>query len=214
MFAIYNNNGLSFRSTVDNLYTLSTVDSIARIRNNVEEGLPKNHTSTKNKNRLYNESSIDEATEVYKSIANIDTKVEIYHIKDLMTNDVLTLTTNNTLQEAYDLMVENDIRQIPIIDDTRNIVIAMLNERDILNYILGDLEFANSTLRKTLGTFDLKEVITADPITDIRRVAKVMVDFSLTAIPIVDQNDKLLGIVSRANILKAVSNTPPLQIWG
>jgi predicted transcriptional regulator len=41
-----------------------------------------------------------------------------------------------------------------------------------------------------------------------------MVDFSLTAIPVVDQNDNLLGIVSRANILKAVANTPPMQIWG
>jgi CBS domain-containing protein len=90
----------------------------------------------------------------------------------------------------------------------------MVNQKNILNAVMDDIDFSSSTVKRTLASFDLGEVITADPITDIRRVAKVMVDFSLTAIPIVDQEDNLLGIVSRANILKAVANTPPLQIWG
>ena len=213
MFAIYNNNGLSYRSTVDNLYNLSTIDSIARIRNNVEEGLPKNHT-TKNKKRLYEDSSVEEATQVYKSIANIDTKTEIFHVKDLMTNEIFTLNSENTLLEAYELMKEKDIRQVPIINKEKGTIVGMLSEKSILESILNDVEFVTSTLRRPLGSFDLGDVITADPITDIRRVAKVMVDFSLTAVPIVDQHDNLLGIVSRANILEAISNTPPLQIWG
>lgn len=214
MFAIYNNNGLSFRSTVDNLYNMSNVDSIARAKNNVEEGLPKDH-STKSKKRLYEDNQINEATEVYRSIANIDTKAEIFHVKDLMTRDVFFLNQNNTMQDAYDLMESEDIRQIPIVNqDDDNKIIAMVNQKHILNSVLNDLEFVNATLRRPLSSFDLGEVITADPITDIRRVAQVMVDFSLTAIPIVDQDDKLLGIVSRANILNAVANTPPLKIWG
>lgn len=51
MFAIYNNSGLNFRSTIDNLYNLPNLDAIARVRNNVEEGLPKDHT-LKNKKAL------------------------------------------------------------------------------------------------------------------------------------------------------------------
>ncbi|WP_321311326.1 CBS domain-containing protein [Halarcobacter sp.] len=213
MFAIYNNNGLSFRSTVDNLYSLSNVDSIAKVRNNVNEGLPKDH-STRPKKRLYENDKVNEATQIYRDIANIDTSEQIFHVKDLMTKDVIVLNQDNTLQEAYNLMEEKDIRQIPILDtNENNKIIAMINQKDILNSILNDLEYVNTTLRRPLSSFDLGEVITADPITDIRRVAKVMVDFSLTAIPIVDQDDNLEGIVSRANILKAVANTPPLQIW-
>jgi len=214
MFAIYNNNGLNYRSTIDNLYGLSNIDSIARVRNNVEEGLPKNY-STKRKKRLYEDTSIDEATEIYKSVANIDTSQEIFHVKDLMTKNVYVLTKDNTLQEAYDLMEEKKIRQIPIINNNNERkIISIINQKDILNAIMDDIEYSSSTAKKTIGSLNLGDVITADPITDIRRVAKVMVDFSLTAIPIVDQNDNLLGIVSRANILNAVSNTPPLQIWG
>ncbi len=213
MFAIYNNNGLSFRSTIDNLYTLSNVDSIARVRNNTEEGLPKDH-SLKSKKKLYENQNIEEAKSVYKKMANIDTKEPIFHVQDLMTRDVISLNEENTLLEAYELMQEHEFRQIPILNKDDNQLIGLVTQEFILDLLVGDLEFAQNIMERKLSTFDFKEVITSDPITDIRRVAKVMVDFSLTAIPVVDQDDNLLGIVSRANILKAVANTPPMQIWG
>lgn len=213
MFAIYNNNGLSFRNTIDNLYSLSNVDSIARIKNNSEEGLPKDH-SLKSRKKLYENKNLEEAKSVYKKMANIDTKEPIFHVKDLMIKDVIILYDNNTLYEAYNLMEEHNFRQIPILKKEDNQIIGLVTQEFILNLLVGDLEFAQSIMERELSTFNFNEVITSDPITDIRRIAKVMVDFSLSAIPVVDQDDNLLGIVSRANILKAVANTPPLQIWG
>lgn len=213
MFAIYNNNGLSFRSTIDNLYTLSNVDSIARVRNNTEEGLPKDH-SLKSRKKLYENQNIEGAKSVYKKMANIDTKEPVFHVQDLMTRDVISLNEENTLLEAYELMQEHEFRQIPVLNKDHNQLIGLVTQEFILDLLVGDLEFAQNIMERELSTFDFKEVITSDPITDIRRVAKVMVDFSLTAIPVVDQDDNLLGIVSRANILKAVANTPPMQIWG
>ena len=56
-------------------------------------------------------------------------------------------------------------------------------------------------------------VITADPVSDIRRVARLMQEFKLNGVPIVDQHDTLLGIVSRSDILRAVTNDPPLNMW-
>jgi CBS domain-containing protein len=90
----------------------------------------------------------------------------------------------------------------------------MVTYKMILDILMNDLDYVQFNLDKALKDLELDNVITADPITDIRRVAKVMVDFGLSGIPIVDQDDNLKGIVSRASILKAVSNTPPLQIWG
>lgn len=215
MFAIYNNNGLSFRSTIDNLYSMSNVDSIARIRNNTEEGLPKDHSvKEKNKKKLYDSEKVEEAKEAYKKVANIDTREPIFHVKDLMTKDVLTLSLDNSIQEAYNMMEDNDIRQIPIIDKSTNHIVALLTQKDILDFIVTDIEYAQSRMGKNIASLDLNEVLTTDPLTDIRRIAKVLVDFSLTAIPVVDQEDNLQGIVSRANVLDAVANTPPLQIWG
>lgn len=213
MFAIYSNNGLNFRSTIDNLYNLSNVDSLARARNNINEGLPKDH-SLKDRKKISTSKNIEEAREAYKKVANIDTKEPIFHVKDIMTKDVITLFDTSTLQEAYDLMQENDIRQIPILSFETKKIIGMVFEKTILDLIINDIEYATNTLQKQLSLIDFNNVITTDPITDIRRIAKVMVDFSLSAIPVVDEEDNLQGIVSRANVLKAVANTPPLQIWG
>ncbi|WP_419773506.1 HPP family protein [Halarcobacter sp.] len=220
MFAIYNKGGLNFRSTIDNLYSMSNVESLAEARNNTEEGLPKDHTvKEKNKEQGQNKKSFEQhlekdAANTYKEIANIDTKEPIFHISDLMRTDVITLESNNTVSEAYEIMEENEIRQIPILDEQTKKIIGMVTHKVLLDYIFDDLEYAEHNSQKTLDNLELREVITAHPVTDIRRVAKVMVDFSLTAIPVVDENDNIKGIVSRANILKAVANTPPLQIWG
>lgn len=213
MFAIYNNSGLSFRSTIDNLYNISNVDSLARARNNINEGLPKDH-SLRKKKKLYSAKEVNEAEVAYKKIANIDTKEPIFHVKDVMTSDVITLDKEDTLQKAYELMDENQVKQIPILDKENNQIVGMITYKKILDLLMGDKEFIESTLKRTLSSIDFDEVITTDPISDIRRVAKVMVDFRLSAIPVVDQEDNLHGIVSRANILKAVANTPPMQIWG
>ena len=58
-----------------------------------------------------------------------------------------------------------------------------------------------------------KEVITSDPVSDIRRIAQVMQQYKLHAVPIVDEQDALIGIVSRSDILRALINDPPLNIW-
>ena len=51
------------------------------------------------------------------------------------------------------------------------------------------------------------------PETDIRRVARVLLDTQLPGLPVVDADEKLLGFVSRSDILKAVVHDPPLDLW-
>ena len=51
------------------------------------------------------------------------------------------------------------------------------------------------------------------PNSALRKVAKVMIDFKLHAIPIVDEHDILIGIVSKTDIIKAVSHIPQFQLW-
>ena len=68
-------------------------------------------------------------------------------------------------------------------------------------------------LNRKIEDVYLPQLITADPITDIRRVAKVMIDFKLHAVPIVSEDGTLVGIISKTDIIKAVSNIPHLQLW-
>jgi len=56
-------------------------------------------------------------------------------------------------------------------------------------------------------------VVCADPVTDIRRIARVLLDTGLSAVPIAGEAKELLGIVSRGDILRATLADPPLSLW-
>jgi CBS domain-containing protein len=51
------------------------------------------------------------------------------------------------------------------------------------------------------------------PDTDIRRVARVLLDTGLPGLPVVDDAGMVQGFVSRSDILRAVVADPPLDLW-
>ena len=59
----------------------------------------------------------------------------------------------------------------------------------------------------------LAVLVAASPITDIRRIARVMLDRDVDGVPIVNETGALVGFVSRSDILRAVVTDPPLSIW-
>ena len=68
-------------------------------------------------------------------------------------------------------------------------------------------------MKRKIEDIYLPEILTAEPESDVRKVVQIMLDLKLDAIPIVDENDVLMGIVSKTDILKAVSHLPKLQLW-
>ncbi len=209
MFAVYNNGSVGFRSTADNLYELKNVESIAPSEFKPEEGFIQEF---REKNRNKEQKNSQEAINIYKQMSNIDMSQEVYHASDIMTRDVAYIDTKSTLQDAYDLLSEHKVGQLPVVSFGKKIV-GMINKKIILNLLMDDLENSKSILNKKIEDIYLQELITADPITDIRRIAKVMIDFKLHAVPIVAEDDTLVGIISKTDIIKAVSNIPHLQLW-
>ena len=84
--------------------------------------------------------------------------------------------------------------------------------RDLLQFLLLNDQKLSYVPGKTDADAMSADVITSDPITDVRR-ARVMTDYHLTAIPIVDASDSLIGLISRSDILRCVANDPPLSLW-
>lgn len=211
MFAIYNNGSVGFRSTADNLYNLKNVDKPSEIVFKPEEGFIQDFSNAQKENKHYNK--IDQtAINKYKKMANIDTSEPVYHVQDIMTKDCLTMDKDSTIIEAYEILKENKISQLPVVSFGKKIM-GLINKKTILNLIMDDIENSEDIIQKKIDDIYLPELITVDPVSDIRRVAKVMVDFKLDAIPVVDEEDILLGIVSKTDIIKAISSLPRLQLW-
>lgn len=210
MFAVYNTKGLSFRSTSDNLYNLKKIDNLSATQNQTEEGKAQNFSVPVE--NLYQGSITQVAKETYKKMARIDTREPIYEVGQLMRKKVITVFQDATVQECYDLMNKNNIKQIPVITQKEEII-GLITQKVILDALINDLNYVNHTAKKAVIDIITEEVITSDPISDIRRIAKVMVDFNLNAMPIVSQDDKILGMVSRTDIIRAVASIPPLRLW-
>lgn len=209
MFAIYNNGSVSFRSTADNLYEIKNTQPPQKtsLKPN-DDTLFQDYLEKDTKHKQNNQEQIN----IYKKIAHIDTSDIVYHVKDIMTKSCIDINTSNSILDAYNKLKEKQVAQIPVVSNSKKIM-GMINKKMILNLLIEDIDNSRIILNKTLNDIYLPELITTDPISDIRRVAKVMIDFHLDAVPVVDKNDLLLGIVSKTDIIKAVSNIPKLQLW-
>jgi len=206
MFAIYNNGTVGFRSTTDNLYELKSVDEIESTKFEPKDGLIQDFSKELSKNQK------NEFLNSYKKIASLDNLEPVYKIKDIMTSDVLYATTNFTIEELYHFIKEKDVSQIPITAFGKKII-GIINKKIILTLLMNNLEEIGIVLKRKIEDVYLPEVLTADPEADVRYVVKIMLDLRIDAIPIVDENDILVGIVSKTDILKAVANLPKLQLW-
>ncbi len=210
MFAMYDDDGLNFRNSIDHLYNVHEIAPSQKLKNSVND-------EDKNKQNfqesLYKGKITKEATNAYKQMNNLDTRVDIYHVEQIMSQKVITVTDDKTIMECYELMKEHTVQQLPIIDDNQLHLKGIITRHDILKFLVNDLEFSEENFTKPIDNISTKKIITTDPISDIRRVSQVMLDFNLNAIPVVNSDDILVGIVSRNDIIKAVASLPHLQLW-
>lgn len=142
-------------------------------------------------------------------------------VKDVMTKNVIAVKRNADLHEASRLLSEHRISGMPVVDDS-NRVIGVVSEADLL--VLAGMKKEHSfkdILRTILGEpvpartggNKVEDVMSFPPITgraddDIAEVAKVLDDKRIKRLPVVDGEGKLIGIISRADIVRAISKKP------
>lgn len=209
MFTVYNNGSVGFRSTVDNLYELKNVEKLSEVRHHPDEGFIASFDEQLNKEKKKQKQALNS----YKEMSNIDTSHRVYEVKDIMTSPCISIQKSVTLRQTYESLKDKDIAQMPVVDSNTKII-GLINKKIILNLIMDDISLTSIVLEKKIDDIYLPELITSHPNTDIRAVAKIMLDFKLDAIPIVDDEAILLGIVSKTDIIKAISTFPHLQLWG
>jgi CBS domain-containing protein len=211
MFTVYSSGSVGFRSTADNLYQLKKVDELAGSRLKPDDDLYQNIDNSKKKKEQ--QSSYDrKAVEAYRKMTNIDTNEIMYHIGDIMKKEIYAIKHYQTVQDAYDILNDKKVSQIPVITSEKKIV-SLINKKMILNFLLADLDHGKEIMKKSLEYMPLPEVITTDPLSDLRRVSKVMIDLKIDAIPVVNEEGVILGMVSKTDIIRAVANIPNFQFW-
>lgn len=213
MFAIYNTDGLYFRDTLEKLRQLQPVTAATepRLRSNANdfETLPeRNNVTAKSPDDVVS----SKAQQAYKEMLHLNQREPIVHAYQLMSSPVSTISMDMDILDARQIFQKLKFQQMPVVDTMQRLV-GILSVQDLLQLIIIDGERLVYMRGKRVSDAISSGVITADPVSDIRRVARLMHEFKLNGVPIVDQQDTLLGIVSRSDILRAVTNDPPLNMW-
>ena len=205
MFNMYDDEGIKIQ--VNNPYELKRLEPVGKVTNKINDKYQE--AQQKASYQHINQ----EAKIAYKKMANIHIEEQIFHAYEIMNPDIIMAIYDKTIYECWLLMEQNDLKQLAVVDLVGKIkgVVSMKNIAKAIIDNIQDSDYMKKTAVKEIVTYN---VITAEPISDIRRIAKVMIKYHLNSIPIVDtKSDKIVGVVSRADILKTISTIPHFQFW-
>ena len=147
---------------------------------------------------------------------------------DVMIHDVITVSPDDTVSAAVQLLIDNDISAVPVLDDDGALV-GMLSEADLLHRAeigtenrhpwwleavtpasrLAD-EFAKSHGRQVADVMSTA-IVTASSDTPLGEIATLLERHRIKRIPIVDDGE-LVGMVSRSNLIQALASTPQAAV--
>lgn len=129
-------------------------------------------------------------------------------VVDVMTRVPLTVTATETVGEADDLMSQNKIRQLPVVKDKE--LIGIVTDRDIRSFLSGSL-LASPDQREMALKTRIREIMTSEPITvcpddDLEEAVELLIEEKVGGIPVVDETEGLVGIVTYVDVLRCFLN--------
>lgn len=137
-------------------------------------------------------------------------------VKDVMTRTVIAIKEDSDINEAARVFSEGNVSGLPVVDN-ENSVIGVITEADILSAAgMGKGYTFKDLLRHILGEPTRKKkkgdkvkgimttpAITTKPDADIREVAGILDEKKIKRLPVIDDENRLIGIISRADIVRA-----------
>jgi acetoin utilization protein AcuB len=136
-------------------------------------------------------------------------------VRDLMKTEVITTSPNTTARDAWKIMEKNRIRHLPVVIDDR--LVGMLSERELYLYLTtyaiygsGKAAPAPAEAPADLVHIRIETIMARDPYTvgpgaTLEEAARLMAFHRLSAVPVVEGERKLVGILTTQDILTHLS---------
>lgn len=128
-------------------------------------------------------------------------------VKELMTKTVLTVSPDDSLDKVFFLFNFENIRHLPVVENSN--IVGIVSDRDLKKVLESPKEFRGkakgipfSIPSKKVSTIMRKDVLVTGPEERAADVAALLVAKKVGVLPVVEK-DKLVGIISAIDILKA-----------
>lgn len=148
-------------------------------------------------------------------------------VADIMTRDVVTLDAGGTVHEALTLMGENRVSALPVVDSQGHCV-GILSTTDLVDLTrdvdddLYQLDLIDATSRRFLidklahslgnekfDTFMSETLTTVSPSSTIATATRRILQAGVHHLPVIDEQQQLVGIVSSLDILGEFADAAP-----
>ncbi|MCU0723885.1 MAG: CBS domain-containing protein [Planctomycetes bacterium] len=134
-------------------------------------------------------------------------------VGDLMKTGVVTTSPNTTARDAWRIMEKNRIRHLPVVVGDR--LVGILSERELYLYlttyaILGGGKEPGHPEASDLVGIRIEAIMSRDPLTvgaghALEDAARLMAHHRLSALPVVEGDKRLVGILTTQDILTHLS---------
>ncbi|MFH0827505.1 MAG: CBS domain-containing protein [Candidatus Omnitrophota bacterium] len=148
--------------------------------------------------------------------------------QEIMTKEVVSLRQEDNVLDGLSLLFKMKISGLPVVDANARLV-GMFTEKDVLSRLLPSYiekvgkfiyeENPKSTKKKfadlsqvTVSQIMRKEIVSTKPETTLCEVARLMLTQKTRRVPVIDETGKMLGIIARCDILKALAREAELEL--
>jgi CBS domain-containing membrane protein len=136
-------------------------------------------------------------------------------VRDLMTQNVVTVRSGDSIATAYELMLDHRFRHLVVVDGEGDLV-GLLTHRDLLRHSLIEraglpLSFQNDVMRRIrVEEVMTSEVETAEPGQWLQEAAFVMFENKYGCLPVIE-GSRPVGILTEADFVRffALAGQPP-----
>nr|MBI3613810.1 CBS domain-containing protein [Nitrospirota bacterium] len=152
------------------------------------------------------------ARQAYAQVGSPASRKPAILAQDIMSAPVQTLRPDTSLTEAWAFIKTHGFRHLPIAA-TDGTLAGILSDRDLLRCSSQLENHAAQPLQQTVATIMATQVLTATPTTEIHELARVMLAERISALPVIDNHHRPIGIVTISDILRCVMLRAPLELW-
>lgn len=128
-------------------------------------------------------------------------------VRDLMTENVATVQSQDDLTVVYDLMDSRRIRHLPVVDQGE--LVGLVTQRDLLRGALGEAGgLPMSAQRAMLSSIRVEAVMVSEPTTveaetALREAGELLLENKLGCLPVVE-GQELVGILTESDFVRHV----------
>ena len=136
----------------------------------------------------------------------------LYHAGQIMQRKVVSIGTHFNLGQAWETLQSHRIHQSPVLDDAAQLV-GIVSKTDLLTAFNTETGKMMEAMGRQVKDVMTTPVISVEAVTDIRRIATAMLTHHINGVPVTGEQGRLVGYVSRSDVLRAVVKDPPLSLW-